>query len=143
MTDTPKLRRSDRRVNLVTGELRTHYLDQDGRELVSDRPVEAAIGYKPQPSLAEQIRQMIRSEKLQAAYQDAESFEEADDFDIDDDEVDPSTPYERDFDGLSVAELKARHLEAGKALQDAETRLVKEAAGEPPDTNEDTSNQGQ
>lgn len=63
------------------------------------RPVAPPIGYVPEMSLAERIRAMVRSEHLRyAAMQGGmETFEEADDFDVDDD-FDPSSPYEMFFD---------------------------------------------
>lgn len=59
----------------------------DGREIVSSVPVAPPIGYQKQPSMIEHIRNMVRSEQLRQAAEEAgaESFEEADDFDIEDD----------------------------------------------------------
>lgn len=66
-----------------------------GFEIPDPTPMAPPIGYKRQPSLAEQIREMVRSEKLaqEAAAAGAETFEEADDFDVEDDEF-PASPYE-------------------------------------------------
>lgn len=76
------------------------YLDHRGREKPDPTPIAPPIGYKRQPSLHEQIRQMVRSEKLamEAAAQGYETFDEADDFDVGDD-IDPSSPYEEQFEG--------------------------------------------
>lgn len=81
--------------------LRHRYLDAKRREKPDPLPVSPPLGYKKTPSLSEQIRDMVRSEKLRQAAEEAgvETFEEADDFDIPDDPVDPSTPYEADFEG--------------------------------------------
>lgn len=81
--------------------LRHRLLDTKRREKPDPLPMQPPIGYKKTPSLSEQIRDMIRSEKLaqDLAAQGVETFEEADDFDIPDDPVDPSTPYEADFEG--------------------------------------------
>lgn len=78
------------------------YLDAKGREMPSSVPIAPPIGYKRTPSLAEQIRAMVVSEKLrQEAMQGGfETFEESDDFDIEDDPADPLTPYEAVFDPL-------------------------------------------
>lgn len=75
------------------------YLDKYGREMPSPVPIAPPIGYKKSPSLAEQIRAMVISEKLkmEAIAAGQETFEEADDFDVDDD-FDPSSPYEVNFD---------------------------------------------
>ncbi|UIB81459.1 hypothetical protein [Flyfo microvirus Tbat2_151] len=66
------------------------------------------VGYKRQPSLADQIREMVRSERLAMEAENAgyETFEEADDFDVGDD-YDPQTPYENEFD-TPLDELKRR-----------------------------------
>lgn len=81
--------------------LRHVLLDSKRREKPDPIPMQPPIGYKKSPSLSEQIRAMVRSEQLarDLAAQGVETFEEADDFDIPDDPVDPSTPYEADFEG--------------------------------------------
>lgn len=96
-------------------------LDEFGREVVSDLPMAPPVGYKKSPSLHEQIRDMVRSEKLRMEAEAAgmESFEEADDFDIPDDPIDPSTPYEADFEGGRVRDLKRKASDA--AVLEAET----------------------
>lgn len=73
-------------------------LDPTGRERVSSIPLAPPVGYIRQPSLAQQIRDMVRSEQLAAEARNAgyETFEEADDFEVDD--FDPSSPYEEVFE---------------------------------------------
>jgi len=53
------------------------------------------------PEVKEQIREMVRSEKLkqEVAAQGYETFEEADDFEVGDD-FDPKSPYEENFEGI-------------------------------------------
>lgn len=74
-------------------------LSDKGRELPDPTPMAPPLGYKPRPSLAEQIRAMVRSEHLKQAAEaaGAESFEDADDFEVGED-YDPTSPYENDFD---------------------------------------------
>lgn len=74
---------------------------EHGYEIVSPLPMAPPVGYKKSPTLAEQIRAMIISEKLRQEAEAAgfETFEEADDFDVGDD-FDPTSPYEGDFDPL-------------------------------------------
>lgn len=78
------------------------YLDERGREIPSGVPMAPPIGYKKQPSLHEQIREMIRSEKLRMEAESAgyESFDEADDFSLDPDD-EPQTHYQNEavFEG--------------------------------------------
>jgi len=78
--------------------LRDVFIDDLGREIPDPRPMQPPVGYKKQPSMFEMIREATKREvALYAANREPESFEESDDFDIDDD-VDPSSPWENDFD---------------------------------------------
>lgn len=92
-------------------------LNELGQEVPDPTPMAPPVGYTPRPSLSEQIREMVRSERLrmEAEMLGAESFEDADDFDISDDPVDPSTPYESVFEGRSVSELRAARAAAEEA----------------------------
>lgn len=67
----------------------------DGAELPSDVPIAPPIGYKKQPTMVEHIRNAVRSEQLRLAAEaaGAESFEEADDFEVEDD-LEPISAYE-------------------------------------------------
>ncbi|MEM2002687.1 MAG: hypothetical protein QXT77_08595, partial [Candidatus Methanomethylicaceae archaeon] len=80
-----------------TGDL---FLTPEGREIVSSVPMAPPVGYKKQPSLVETIRMMVRQEKLaqELASQGFETFEEADDFYIEDDDFDDRHPYEAEFE---------------------------------------------
>lgn len=83
---------------------------RDGREIPSSVPLEPPLGYKRQPTLAETMRNMIRSEALErhARSQGQETFEEADDFDIEDeDHPDRNSPYEANFDPIGEADRRA------------------------------------
>jgi len=114
------------------------YLTADGREKPDATPMAPPLGYKKQPTLHEQIRSMIVSERLrqEAMSLDAETLEEADDFEIGD--FDPTSPYEYNFDpptpvhpGTMGAAEKAEYDE-WRANQFAEwknfRKAVKEAA---------------
>lgn len=95
-------------------------LTEDGKELLDPTPMAPPIGYRRQPSLAEQIREAVRSEALRQALEEGvETFEEADDFNVGDD-FDPRTPYETEFD-VPVSELQRRAAaEAAEADPEAE-----------------------
>lgn len=89
-------------INSDTGEIlnsKGKRLDQYGRELPDPTPLSPPVGYQKQPSMMEQMRSMIRSEALRMAaeHAGAETFEEAEDFDVGDD-FDPTSPYEIGFD---------------------------------------------
>jgi len=76
-------------------------LSADGRfELPDPVPMAPPVGYSAPPDLASMIRSMVRAEAFRQAVDknDFETFEEADDFDIDDDPIDPLTPYEKVFE---------------------------------------------
>lgn len=83
-------------------------LDENGHEVLDPTPIAPPIGYTRTPSLAEQIRSMVRSEKLAQAARDAgqETFEEADDFDIGED-YEPDSPYQANFDPMTPEERAA------------------------------------
>lgn len=98
-TETPQRRVKDAHLKF----------DDLGREIMDPTPIAPPIGYRKQPSIAEQMRAMIRSERLreEAAAQGYESFEEADDFDVDDD-FDPTSPFEEQFEPLPQENLDDR-----------------------------------
>ena len=61
-------------------------IGDDGKEYGDPVPVAPPVGLTRSPSLAEQIRSMVRRELSDAAHdQGMETFEESDDFDVDDD----------------------------------------------------------
>lgn len=71
-----------------------------GQELPDPRPMRPPIGFQAQPPLHELIRQMVRSEVLarEAQENDLGTFDEEDDFDVEDDDYDPSSPWEENFE---------------------------------------------
>lgn len=90
---------------------RTHYpenLTKDGREIPDPTPMQPPLGYIKQPSMMENMRNMIRSETLrkEALASGKESFEDSEDFGEDEDN-DPSSPYEANFDPLGDADRRA------------------------------------
>lgn len=91
------------KIDPKTGEIlypRDLRLDELGRENPDPRPLAPPLGHVKQDSLQDLMRQMIVSHQLaqEAAAVGAETFEEADDFDIGDD-YDPTSPYEQEFEG--------------------------------------------
>lgn len=62
-------------------------------------PVAVPIGFKKPETMEERLKRFIRRELSEdAARAGQETFEEANDFDIPDDPVDPDTPFEEFFD---------------------------------------------
>lgn len=88
--------------------------DEQGREMMDPTPIAPPIGYKKSPSITEQIRSMITSERLrqEAAAQGYESFEESDDFDMPED-PDPKSPYEEQFEPVPQDDGSGRLRELG------------------------------
>lgn len=109
------------------------YLDPQGREILDPRPMAPPVGYTRQPTMVDIIRQQIRSHTLaaEAQAQGLESFEEADDFNVDDD-FDPTSPYEEIFDPIPP---QARYLNAVEELgpQGIARRKPHTAPAEPTD----------
>lgn len=68
-----------------------------GDEVPDVTPMAPPIGYNKQPSMVEHMRALVRSEMLRQAAEasGAETFEEADDFDVPDDLV-PMSGFEND-----------------------------------------------
>ncbi|UYL83854.1 MAG: hypothetical protein [Wigfec virus K19_159] len=74
------------------------FLNVRGHEVPDPTVVEPPLGYVQQPDLMETMRRMVRTELSKIAENNEfETFEEADDFEIDEDPVD-SSPYEMFFD---------------------------------------------
>lgn len=99
----------------------------DAGEFIPDgTPMAPPVGYKPQPSMVEVIRDMVRNERLQADLDAAglETFEEADDFEVGDDGEDLKSGFENDFDPPIAEVLKAGREEIAR-------RRAAEAQGKP------------
>lgn len=73
--------------------------DALGQEIPDDTPVEVPLRLKAQPGELERLREMMSILSNQASQDGAESFEEANDFDVEDD-VMPFSPHEILDDGL-------------------------------------------
>lgn len=88
-------------------------LDSRGYEVPDPTPVALPAGFKEPESLEVMIRRLIRSEEWTRATNEEgfESFEESEDFEIDDDMWDPQSPYEEVFDpvlnrGITLDEFR-------------------------------------
>jgi len=83
-------------------------LDEKGNEIPDPTPVSIPVQLRRQESMDERIRRIIQhSASMHAQSLGLESFEEADDFDIEDDPIDPSTPWEKHFDQAIVQAVDA------------------------------------
>lgn len=79
-----------------------------GHEILNPIPMQPPIGFKPEPSMFDVIRQQIRQAQLAGDTILDENEDEADDFDIEDDPVDYQSRWENDTIP-SMKDLKARH----------------------------------
>lgn len=72
-------------------------IGKDGKEYGDPVPMAPPVGFDNPPDLMTLIRTMVRSEEFnrRAAEEDFDNFEEAGDFDVDDDPFPPLTPHER------------------------------------------------
>lgn len=72
-----------------------HGHDELGREIIDDTPIEVPLKIQKPPSIQEMVKMYIRMDELSqdALRQELETFEEADDFDVDDDDM-PLSGYE-------------------------------------------------
>lgn len=98
---------------------------RDGQEFLDPTPIDPPIGYTQQPSMHEYVRELIRSERLRQEAEEAglETFDEADDFETDEGDIDPLTPYEGDFDPIDYAGLReAIDEEKAKSKKGAKAR---------------------
>lgn len=95
----------------------------DEGELIPIRGRKAIpMGHKRPESLSEQVARLVRNSEFarMVAAQGLETFEEADDFEVDDDIPLPNTPWERDHD---LANIGAMH--GGVVNMPSEDQLAK------------------
>lgn len=108
--------------------------DEFGREIPDPTPVAVPAGWSRPVPLQQQIQAMIRTELSRKAVEDGqESFEEADDFDVDE-EPDPLSPYEMP-EGLPERPTRHETLDGGieppSPPSEAPTGPKKAVSGDP------------
>ncbi|QXP44320.1 MAG: hypothetical protein [Arizlama microvirus] len=106
-----------------TGEIR---LDEYGQEIPDPNKLEVPLGMKRPPTLAEQVQRLVRTSLSEhAAMRGAETFAESEDFDFEDDDMEPWSPHEVElFNGFEVnandfTDPTARGVERREALKKA------------------------
>lgn len=72
-------------------------IGRDGKEYPDPVPMTPPIGYQPPSDLMVMLEQLFARGKAVLEAAELETEEEANDFDIEDDPLDPLTPYERVF----------------------------------------------
>lgn len=111
----------------------TQRLNDKGQEIPDPNPIEIPAGFKRPETLAEQVRRLVRSETFANEMNAAgmETFEESEDFEIDDEMFDPSSPYEEVFDpvlgrGITMAEFHANEAIYQKRYVEADQKAYRE-----------------
>lgn len=99
------------------------------REHLDPTPIAPPIGWQKPRHIIDDIREMVRGElSRRAADGGYDSFEEAEDFDVDD-EYDPTTPWEQYFEPTPIGVLRER-----QAQEQAASNSPAEPAGASPST---------
>lgn len=81
-------------------------LNDDGSEKLDPTPIAIPVELRRPESMDQRIAKILaHSLAVAKAGQEIDSFADADDFDIPDDPIDPSTPWEEDFDHASIAAM--------------------------------------
>lgn len=98
-------------------------LDKFGREVPDPEPIAIPVKIKRLINDTDRMREIIRSEQIRHQLEQEgispESFEEADDFDVDE-EYDPSSPYELVLDGELDGEVSTREQRGKRTSADSE-----------------------
>lgn len=97
------------------GMRRISTLDDRGHELMDQSRVAMPAGFKEPESMEQMMRRLIRQPdfgRVISGDEDAETFADADDFDVPDDPADPSSVFEENFDpglgrSVTAAEVMA------------------------------------
>ena len=95
--------------------------DELGRELPDPVPLAPPVGWFKQPSMFDHVRDMVRSEHLRmyAEAQGAETWEEAQDFDVEDETI-PTSIYEGDFEPLEDLQERRQAMFRQRWLEERE-----------------------
>lgn len=104
----------------------TPYLDKNGHEVLDPTPMAPPVGYVSRPSLVEQLRDMIQGERMRrtAELREMDTFEEADDFEVEDEVMPLDTGYQNEMDP-PIRELVS---EGSKSLSAKERKAAEKAA---------------
>lgn len=127
----------DKRIIDDIEALRTSFIDKDGREVNNPVALRRTVGTKPL-SLVDQIKRILRNEfSRNMQDQGFESFEEANDFDVDEEDRDPTSEYEVMQDEVVISDIDVN--KAKVPLNGGNPAIEGEAKAEPekPEKDED------
>lgn len=109
------------------------------REILDNTPIEVPVGFKKPMSLNERIKMLVRNEASQVAMENGyETFEEANDFDVDDDFFPTSKNELDELDDEIDSALKNKKFKqeipkkVAKEWKESEERSVEDAKGKGP-----------
>lgn len=119
-------------------KLKARNKDAFGHEVPDPTPIAPPIGFKEFPSMIEQVQSMIRNYNLQKelAAQGVETFEEANDFDVDEDR-DSHLYDDVDEDNFLPADIDRGSLPTGEGKGQGEKEEPASAGEEDPGTGDD------
>lgn len=134
--------RRPRRLTLeeYAAKLAAKGLHPDGTQKLDPRPLAPPVGYKKHPSMVEIVRDMVRGERLRIAALEAgaETFEESEDFEVEDDYF-LESPWVNDFDPpirelveAGRQEVQRKHQAAKQEAQKQAQKPVPPSDGPPP-----------
>lgn len=119
-------------VNLATGGVpmpvnKLSGYNERGEEVPDPKPIALNVNFVRPVPLGERIRSLVHNELLarELKANEVETFEEADDFNVADDPVDPTTPFEETFDPLHTT---AREQEVRAGFVEERPRAKVDAA---------------
>lgn len=107
-------------------------------EFLNPTPMQPPVGYKPQPSLFDLVRQQVQ-QQLHGQMQLDETEDDADDFEMSDDPIDPTSPWENDHIP-SLKSMKERTAALEKQLQQEEQQAAARYKLENPDEKPEDKN---
>lgn len=91
--------------------LESAYINEDGKEVLNPKTM-FLPGHEDPLSIKEQIQKLVRVElSRQAEAQGKESFEQANDFDVDDEDAEPLTPYELNDNNIPIMQEEIRQIQ--------------------------------
>lgn len=118
----------------IASKYKDKYNDK-GQEIMDPTPMSIPVNFKRPEPLGDMIRRLVRKQISEAAVaKGMESFDDADDFNIPDDPVDPLSPYEDEFEGdnkpainepkVNLIKLKKKAAAAIQAVKDGAAKIA-------------------
>lgn len=101
------------------------YTEGYKEEIVDSTPVDAMLHRAKPETLQQMVARLVVNSQMQRELQNAgfETFEEANDFDVHDEFMDPETPYEALYQVEEMMKAEALEAKKEKARIEAETKI--------------------